>query len=167
MKSLPKVGVFSIDVLVNTANEKLVFIPGVADLLLSVIRDDMHVAIATNMTALRAEEALVTLDAQFVALGAPSARGVILVICNVHTLNLSNGIQHAMAFANTRSFHDVMVIGQHYKIDLAAADTLGCRLALFANGTTPAHQIQHMTRHPRGFVAYRLEDIYSSLLTPL
>ena len=55
MKSLPRVGVFSIDVLVNTVNEKLVFIPGVADLLLSVIRDDMHVAIATEHDRVKSE----------------------------------------------------------------------------------------------------------------
>ncbi len=167
MKRLPKVVVFSIDVLITTVNENPVFIPGVADLLLDVIRDDMHVAIATNMTAQRAEEVLVTLDAQFAALGAPSARGVILVICNVHTLNLSNGIQHAMAFANTRNPHDVMVIGQHYVTDLAAADRLGCRLVLCANEATRPHETHLVERHPRGFVAYRLEDVYAALQTPL
>lgn len=167
MKSLPKVVVFSIDVLVINVNEKLVFVRGIADLLLAVIRDDMHVAIATNMTAQRAEEALVTLDAQFAALGAPSARGVILVICNVHTLNLSNGIQHAMASANTRNPHDVMVIGQHYVTDLAAADTLGCRLVLCASIATSARETHLVERHHRGFVAYGLEDVYTALQTPL
>lgn len=168
MKSLPRVAIFSIDTLVGTVDEKLVFIPGVADLLLDVIRDDMHVVIATNMSPQRAEKVLVTLDAQFAALGAPNARGIILVICNVHTLSLRNGIQDGMAYAGTRNFHDVMVIGRHYDNDLAAADTSGCRLALFfAHKAPPTNQIRYMTRHPRGFVVNGLEDVYSALQTPL
>ena len=164
MKSLPRVVVFHLDVLVN---KDAVPAEHVADFLLDVMRDEVTVVIATNKTAHQANQVLAALDPKFATLGAPNARGIILVVCNAETLGQRNVLIYAMEYGETRRFHDVVVVGRHYERDFATAHAQGCRLALFVCEATSRNEIRLMARHPRGFVAYRLEDIIAILKTPL